>query len=195
MLTTYLPSILLMLITYATTFFKPFFFEAALTVNLTNMLVMTTLFIGVMQSLPTTAYVKMIDIWLIGCQVLPFTEVVLLTAMEYYRDEDDIEEPPTNAATQTDTGSGSHKQGTTTINHHGRPRVVKLGGWTSKETGPVVQICTVPDQQDLPVTMTTKEEPAHQAGKEGERQQWRKYLNMTKYFGKSFRLAASSLLY
>ena len=39
MMTTYLPSVLLILITYATTFFKPYFFEAALSVNLTTMLV------------------------------------------------------------------------------------------------------------------------------------------------------------
>ena len=48
-MTTYFPSALLMLITFATTFFKPFFFEAALT----NMLVMTTIFISVMEKLPT----------------------------------------------------------------------------------------------------------------------------------------------
>ena len=41
MMTTYFPSLLLMMITFATTFFKPFFFEAALSVNLTTMLVMT----------------------------------------------------------------------------------------------------------------------------------------------------------
>ena len=45
LLTTYLPSILLLLISYATTFFKPFYFEAAVTVNLTVMLVTTTLFV------------------------------------------------------------------------------------------------------------------------------------------------------
>ena len=45
LLTTYLPSILLLFITYATTYFKSFYFEAALTVNLTVMLVLTTLFI------------------------------------------------------------------------------------------------------------------------------------------------------
>ena len=76
MLTTYLPSFLLMMITFATTFFKPFFFEAALTVNLTNMLVMTTIFISVMEKLPHTSYPKMIDIWLIFCQLVPFTEVI-----------------------------------------------------------------------------------------------------------------------
>ena len=75
MMTTYLPSILLLMITFATTFFKPVYFEAALTVNLTNMLVMTTIFTSVMDRLPTTSYLKMIDIWLIFCQLIPFAEV------------------------------------------------------------------------------------------------------------------------
>ena len=78
MMSTYLPSLLLLMITFATTFFKPFFFEAALTVNLTNMLVMTTIFISVMEKLPLTSYPKMIDYWLIFCQLVPFSEVILL---------------------------------------------------------------------------------------------------------------------
>ena len=86
MLTTYFPSFLLLMITYATTFFKPSFFEAALSVNLTTMLVMTTIFMSKMESLPT-ADIRMIDIWLIFCQMVPFSEVVLLTAMEYFRDQ------------------------------------------------------------------------------------------------------------
>ena len=88
-MTTYFPSLLLIAITYATTFFKPFFFEAALSVNLTTMLVMTTIFISKMESLPPTSDIKMIDIWLIICQLVPFSEVVLLTAIEYVREEDD----------------------------------------------------------------------------------------------------------
>merc|ERR1712051_1034921 len=88
MLTTYLPSVLLMMITYATTFFKPFFFEAALSVNLTTMLVMTTIFMSKMEGLPPTSDIKMIDIWLVLCQMVPFAEVVLLTAMEYHRMDD-----------------------------------------------------------------------------------------------------------
>ena len=71
MMTTYLPSLLLMTITFATTFFKPFFFEAALSVNLTTMLMMTTIFLSKMESLPNTANIKMIDIWLIFCQLVP----------------------------------------------------------------------------------------------------------------------------
>ena len=85
-MTTYFPSLLLLMITYATTFFKPFFFEAALSVNLTTMLVMTTIFISKMENLPSTSDIKMIDCWLILCQLVPFVEVVLLTAIEYLRE-------------------------------------------------------------------------------------------------------------
>ena len=86
-LTTYFPSFLLLAITFATTFFKPFFFEAALSVNLTTMLVMTTIFISKMESLPPTSNIRLIDIWLVFCQLVPFAEVVLLTAMEYRRED------------------------------------------------------------------------------------------------------------
>ena len=89
MMTTYFPSFLLTAITFATTFFKPHFFEAALSVNLTTMLVMTTIFISKMEGLPPTSSIKMIDIWLVLCQIYPFAEVVLLTAMEYYRSYQD----------------------------------------------------------------------------------------------------------
>ena len=82
MMTTYFPSLLLMMITYATTFFKPFFFEAALSVNLTTMLMMTTIFISNMESLPPTSVIKMVDYWLILCQLVPFAQVVLLTVKE-----------------------------------------------------------------------------------------------------------------
>merc|ERR1711963_1078768 len=88
LMTTYFPTLLLTAITFATTFFKPFFFEAALSVNLTTMLVMTTIFMSKLESLPPTSDIKMIDIWLILCQIYPFVEVVLLTAMEYQREEE-----------------------------------------------------------------------------------------------------------
>ena len=106
MMTTYLPSLLLMLITYATTYFKPYFFEAALSVNLTTMLVMTTIFMTVMQMLPATAYIKMIDIFLIFGQLYPFAEVVLLTMMEFQRDGDGsgmMEEEDTPQEGKTDS--------------------------------------------------------------------------------------------
>ena len=85
-LLTYFPSLLLMMITYATTFFKSFFFEAALSVILTAMLVMTTIFISKMESLPPTSATKMIDYWLILCQLVPFAQLVLLTVKENLRE-------------------------------------------------------------------------------------------------------------
>ena len=47
MMTTYLPTVLILIIVYSTNFFKHFFFEAVVTVNLTALLVLTTLFISV----------------------------------------------------------------------------------------------------------------------------------------------------
>ena len=85
MMTTYFPSLLLTAITFATTFFKPFFFEAALSVNLTTMLVMTTIFISKMDGLPPTSETKMIDMWLFLCQLVPFNEVFIVSVIEFYK--------------------------------------------------------------------------------------------------------------
>ena len=49
------------------------------TVNLTVMLVLTTMFINISSSLPVTSYVKMIDLWLVFNLILPFCEVLLHT--------------------------------------------------------------------------------------------------------------------
>jgi len=72
-------------------------------VNLTSLLVLTTLFISVSGSLPQTAYVKMVDIWLIFAQVIPWIEVLLHTWIDVMR---------------TDTEEGRE------INHHGRTVIV-----------------------------------------------------------------------
>ena len=83
LLTTFLPTILLLLITYTTTFFERDMFGDALAVNLTIMLVMTTIFTSKIEELPPTSDTKMIDIWLIFCLLVPFSEVVLSTAIEF----------------------------------------------------------------------------------------------------------------
>lgn len=87
LLTTYLPTILLLGITYATTFFKSEYFEASVTVNLTIMLVMTTIFTSKIEELPPTSDTKMIDIWLIFCLLVPFAFTLIQTAIECYRKE------------------------------------------------------------------------------------------------------------
>ena len=88
LLTTYLPTLLLLSISYATTFFKPEYFEASLTVNLTIMLVMTTIFTSKIEELPPTSDTKMIDIWLIFCLLVPFSFTLVQTGIECYREEE-----------------------------------------------------------------------------------------------------------
>ena len=68
-LTVYLPTVLVLTIVYATNYFKDFFFETVVSVNLTSLLVLTTLFISVSCSLPQTAFIKM---WLIFAQAVPW---------------------------------------------------------------------------------------------------------------------------
>ena len=82
LLTTYLPTILLLLITFVTIFFDRDLFADVIAVNLTIMLVMTTIFTSKIEELPPTSDMKMIDIWLIFCLVVPFLEVILRTAIE-----------------------------------------------------------------------------------------------------------------
>ena len=76
LLTSYLPSVLILVIVYSTNFFKPAFFEAIIATNLTSLLVLATLFISISKSLPPTSYVKMIDVWLIFSLLIPFAEVI-----------------------------------------------------------------------------------------------------------------------
>ena len=82
LVTTYLPTILLLLITFTTIFFDKDLFGDAIAVNLTIMLVMTTIFTSKIEELPPTSDMKMLDIWLICCLVIPFLEVILRTTIE-----------------------------------------------------------------------------------------------------------------
>ena len=104
-LTIYLPTLLILCIVYATNFFKDFFFEAVVTVNLTALLVLTTLFISISGNLPPTAYIKMVDVWLIFAQAVPWLEVLLHTLTDMMRTEE-----------------GEARE----INHHGK--IVTVGG-------------------------------------------------------------------
>ena len=83
-LDTFLPSLLLILLSYITSFFKlPKFFNTAITVNLSVMLTLTTLLISVLKKLPPTSYIKWIEFWLIFALMVPFSQVVLLTAIQW----------------------------------------------------------------------------------------------------------------
>ena len=89
-LTAYTPTVLLNVIGHNANYFKSFFFEAVVTVNLTAMLVLATMFISIAESLPKTAYLKMMDYWLVFNLILPFVEVLLHTYMEKLTKEDEV---------------------------------------------------------------------------------------------------------
>ena len=42
-----------------------------------------------MEKLPSTSYVRLVDIWLICGQLIAFIEVILLTLRELYNEKDD----------------------------------------------------------------------------------------------------------
>ena len=99
-MTIYMPTILLNIIGHSTKYFKLFYFEANVSVNLTVfvktitsqewvncttftncqvMLVLTTMFVSVNDNLPRTSHIKMVDIWLIFTFFVPFVEVLIHT--------------------------------------------------------------------------------------------------------------------
>ncbi len=63
---TFLPSLSLIIIAELTLFVDRGHFEATIMVALTTMLVLYTLYQSIAATLPQTAYLKMIDIWLSG---------------------------------------------------------------------------------------------------------------------------------
>ena len=76
MFVTNMLTLLLLVIMYDTSFFKPVYLGTSLTVNLAIMLVLTTIFTNEIEELPPMPQTKMIHIWLI------------------FNREDDTEEPP-----------------------------------------------------------------------------------------------------
>ena len=111
LLTTYLPTILLLLITFTTILFDEDLFGDAIAVNLTIMLVMTTIFTSKIEELPPTSDMKMIDIWLIFCLVVPFLEVILRTAIECVNCSCHICEPEEADKDKDKAGKEDRKKG------------------------------------------------------------------------------------
>ena len=90
-LTTFIPTIILNVIGHMSNYFKEFFFEGLMGLNVTVMLVLTTMFLSVSTNLPPTAYIKMIDCWLLFNLLKPFVDIILQTYMETLRDNPDDE--------------------------------------------------------------------------------------------------------
>ena len=61
------------------------------------MLTTTTLLISVVKKLAPTSYIKWIEGWLIFAQLIPFTQVVLITCIEWLRAKQEEDEKDKNA--------------------------------------------------------------------------------------------------
>ena len=90
-LTVFAPTVILNIVGHSSNYFKEFFFEAVISVNVTAMLVLTTMFINVSNNLPKTAYIKMIDIWLLFNLIKPFNDILVTTYMDYLKVDEERE--------------------------------------------------------------------------------------------------------
>ncbi|KAK4308293.1 hypothetical protein Pmani_020006 [Petrolisthes manimaculis] len=75
-LTIYIPSLILTIISYLTFFFRTSIFDVRVMVALTSLLVLATLFAQASSSLPKTSYFKMVDIWLLFCVGITFLVII-----------------------------------------------------------------------------------------------------------------------
>lgn len=78
----YTPSLILLIISYVSLFFRPHIFEVRVMTTLTALLVMATLFTQVSASLPKTSYFKMVDLWLLFCIVMSFMVIIFHTIID-----------------------------------------------------------------------------------------------------------------
>nr|XP_053640647.1 uncharacterized protein LOC128694519 [Cherax quadricarinatus] len=84
----YIPSLILMVISYLTFFFRTSIFDVRVMVTLTALLVLATLFAQASNSLPNTSYFKMVDIWLLFCVGVTFLVIIfhILIDNQYFKD-------------------------------------------------------------------------------------------------------------
>lgn len=83
MVTIFIPTTLISIISFATLSFKWFDFQNRIMVSLTALLVLSTLFSQVSDSLPKTSYFKLIDVWFFISILFAFLTIMTHTIVEY----------------------------------------------------------------------------------------------------------------
>ena len=77
MMVTYLPTLLMNLINQATNFLSSQQYELIITVNITCMMVLTSVYLSVSTSLPRTSNIKPVEWWLIFNLAYPFLVILV----------------------------------------------------------------------------------------------------------------------
>ena len=87
MMTTMLPTTIIILVALGTNYYEEEHFKTVIPVNLTCLLLMVNLFVGLSKRLPETSYLKMIDAWLVFNLTVPFTNVSLHGYLDHLRNK------------------------------------------------------------------------------------------------------------
>ncbi|XP_076055612.1 uncharacterized protein LOC143033883 [Oratosquilla oratoria] len=90
LVTTFLPCLLLLSIGYTSLYIRITLFMPRIMVSLTTLLVFYTLFSQASSRLPSTAYVKIIDIWFFLCMFLLFTIIVTHVIIDHLPTDGDV---------------------------------------------------------------------------------------------------------
>ncbi|XP_071538213.1 uncharacterized protein [Panulirus ornatus] len=83
---TYLPTLIIVVIDYLVFYFPLENFNERIMVGLTGLLVEATFFSQVSSSIPRTAYLKLVDIWFVFCIVSLFLVVVTVAIVQWLQD-------------------------------------------------------------------------------------------------------------
>ena len=98
----FLPSLLLICCSYATSYFRlPNFFNAAIGANLTVLLTMNTM---ISKQIAETSYIKWIEIWLLFGTFVPFVQVILITVIEWLRNKEEMEQKEERKESREEVG-------------------------------------------------------------------------------------------
>ena len=84
-LRTFIPTMILNIIGHMSNYYKESNFVGLMTLNVTVTLVLTTMFLSISTNLPPTAYIKMIDVWMIFTMLYPFAEIVLVWTKDFFK--------------------------------------------------------------------------------------------------------------
>jgi hypothetical protein len=86
---TYFPMLTLLIIVEITLFFDESQLQAAIALTLTVLLVMYTMYQGISAGVPKTAYLKLIDVWVFFCLLVPFIVFLIEFTWEVKKNKDE----------------------------------------------------------------------------------------------------------
>ncbi|KAG7173998.1 Glycine receptor subunit alpha-3-like 2, partial [Homarus americanus] len=89
-ISTYVPTLIIVVIGILVFFFPLWNFNERVMVGLTGLLVEATFFSQVSASIPHTAYLKLVDIWFVYCILTLFLVVVALVVIHWLQEESKV---------------------------------------------------------------------------------------------------------